>query len=80
MLESCEESSQWLNRSQLFFLTQLMVKTQLMTPEGSHDTDRNIETPVETIIVLCFRDIYITLNNPYFSLNFRFHIQLGFHL
>lgn len=25
MLESCEESSQWLNRSQLYFLTQQMV-------------------------------------------------------
>lgn len=25
MLESCEESSQWLNRSQLYFLTQYMV-------------------------------------------------------
>lgn len=27
VLESCEESSQWLNRSRLFFLTQYMVKT-----------------------------------------------------
>lgn len=25
MLESCEESGQWLNRSQLYFLTQYMV-------------------------------------------------------
>ncbi len=27
MLESCEESSQWLNHSQLYFLTQYMVNT-----------------------------------------------------
>lgn len=27
MLESCEESSQWLNRSQLYFLTQNLVNT-----------------------------------------------------
>lgn len=32
MLESCEESSQWLNRSQLCFLTQNMVNMNSRLP------------------------------------------------
>uniref|UniRef100_A0A667ZPV7 WD repeat domain 75 n=1 Tax=Myripristis murdjan TaxID=586833 RepID=A0A667ZPV7_9TELE len=34
MLESCEESSQWLNRSQLYFLTQYMVNIPLVIDDS----------------------------------------------
>ncbi|CAI5656683.1 unnamed protein product [Oreochromis niloticus] len=45
MLESCEESSQWLNRSQLYFLTQQM---DLMTFTTKAEEDRLLASSKQT--------------------------------
>ncbi|XP_068429252.1 WD repeat-containing protein 75 [Clinocottus analis] len=47
MLESCEESSQWLNRSQLFFLTQYM---DLMTFTTKAEDDRLMASSKQLVI------------------------------
>lgn len=49
MLESCEESSQWLNRSQLYFLTQYMV----------NNTNRRTIKEKKSA-VLKFPDVYLS--------------------
>lgn len=49
MLESCEESSQWLNRSQLYFLTQYMV----------NNTNRSAVKEKKSA-VLKFPDVYLS--------------------
>lgn len=47
MLESCEESSQWLNRSQLYFLTQQM---DLMTFTTKAEEDRLLASSKQLVI------------------------------
>ncbi|XP_060909900.1 WD repeat-containing protein 75 isoform X1 [Labrus mixtus] len=47
MLESCEESSQWLNRSQLYFLTQYM---DLMTFTTKAEEDRLMAASKQLVI------------------------------
>ncbi|XP_070693952.1 WD repeat-containing protein 75 [Pempheris klunzingeri] len=47
MLESCEESSQWLNRSQLYFLTQYM---DLMTFTTKAEEDRLMASSKQLVI------------------------------
>ncbi|XP_069554886.1 WD repeat-containing protein 75 [Brachyistius frenatus] len=47
MLESCEESSQWLNRSQLYFLTQYM---DLMTFTTKPEEDRLMASSKQLVI------------------------------
>lgn len=47
MLESCEESSQWLNRSQLYFLTQHM---DLMTFTTKAEEDRLMASSKQLVI------------------------------
>lgn len=50
MLESCEESSQWLNRSQLYFLTQHMVN--ITNPDPHNESAGRSGTSVVVYLML----------------------------
>uniref|UniRef100_A0A671V3A5 WD repeat domain 75 n=1 Tax=Sparus aurata TaxID=8175 RepID=A0A671V3A5_SPAAU len=69
MLESCEESSQWLNRSQLYFLTQYMV----------NNTNRSAVKEKKSA-VLKFPDVYLILNLVLFLFFGRQLLQTPAHV
>lgn len=83
MLESCEESSQWLNRSQLYFLTQYMVNNtnteQLKREEVGCDLvsrrllEQNVFTAKETASGKRVNPVELNINKLNVDIQFGVH-------